>query len=192
MKLGLLGGTFDPVHAAHLAMSDGVFDACSLDKVLFVPAASPPHKDDVSITDFFHRYKMVELAIAGDSRFEASSIESLRSGKSFTEDTLAEMRVLYPDADLYWIIGLDSACELHLWRNAHKLVEMARFVAVPRPGWSITDVEPGLREFITCVDIPEMNVAATEIRDRVRRGDSIENMTPAPVAEYIKDHGLYR
>jgi nicotinate-nucleotide adenylyltransferase len=192
MKFGLLGGTFDPVHAAHLAIADSVFGACALDKVLFVPAASPPHKDSVSITEFGHRYKMVELAIENDPRFEVSSIESLRSGKSFTEDTLEEMRVLYPDVELYWIIGSDSACELHLWQSAKRLVEMARFVVVARPGWPMDDVKPELRDVLTVVDMPEMDISATEIRARVSRDESITDLVPPAVADYIREHDLYR
>jgi len=192
MKLGLLGGTFDPVHEAHLVIAERVYETCDLDRVLFVPAASPPHKDDVTITLFDHRLRMIELAIADNRRFAASSIELLRPGKSFTADTLAEMHRLYPDADLYWIIGADSACELHLWRDPARLLTLAQFIVVGRPGWSLDNVDPQLRESLVPVEMPMMDISSTEIRARVRQGKGIRSYVPAEVVEYIEQHGLYK
>jgi len=191
-KLGILGGTFDPVHKAHIVIAERVIETCRLDQVLFIPAANPPHKNDFAVTGFDHRYRMIELAVAGNPQFAASSIESLRSGKSFTEDTLSEMHILHPQAELYWIIGMDSACELHTWRNAHRLVQMAQFVVVGRPGWSLDRADPQLRDSLLAVDIPPMDISSTDIRSRVRDGRSIRDCVPEQVIAYIEEHNLYR
>jgi len=192
MKLGLIGGTFDPVHKAHLVIAERVYDTCKLDRVLFVPASSPPHKNDVTITPFDHRLRMIELAIADNPQFAASSIESLRPGKSFTTDTLAEMRRLYPNAELYWIIGADSASELHTWHDPARLLKLARFIVVDRPGWSLDNVDPRLRELLMPVEMSMMDVSSTEIRARVRKGRGIRSYVPAEIAEYIETHRLYK
>jgi len=192
MKLGLLGGTFDPVHKAHLVIAERVYETCELDRVLFVPAASPPHKNDVTITPFDHRLRMIELAIVDNPQFAASSIESLRPGKSFTTDTLAEMRRLYPEAELYWIIGADSACELHTWRDPGRLIKLAQFVVVGRPGWSLDNVDPRLHELLVPVEMSMMDVSSTEIRALMRKGKGIRDYVPVEVAEYIEQHGLYK
>ncbi len=192
MRLGILGGTFDPVHIAHVVIAERVRDACELDELVFVPAASPPHKDDAAVTPFEDRYRMIELAIAGNPRFAVSSIESLRPGKSFTVDTLEEMSRAHPEAELYWIVGADSACELHLWRDPERLVTLAKFIVVGRPGWSLDDADPWLRNSMITVDMPEMDICSTEIRARVREGKSIQDYVPDKVLAYIEEHGLYK
>jgi len=192
MRLGIFGGTFDPVHIAHLLIAERVRETCRLDRVLFVPASSPPHKDDSRVSEFADRTRMIELAIADNPHFGSSSIESLRPGKSFTEDTLVEIGRVYPEADLSWIIGSDSACELHTWRNSDRLVAMAQFVVVARPGWSLDEVDPALRGSLLLVEMPGMNISATAIRERVRAGESIRYCVPDRVRAYIEEHGLYK
>lgn len=198
-KLGVMGGTFDPVHYGHLVAAETARDELSLDKVIFIPAGKPPHKPDRRITAFRDRYRMMELATAANDFFETSSIEFDRAGPSYTIDTIRAMLVLYPGAEIYFITGADAVLDLDTWKDAGQLLALCYFVAASRPGYQLN----GLREKIAAyidppeqrilhIEIPALAISATDIRRRVREGKTIKYLLPEPVEEYIYRHALYR
>lgn len=198
MKLGIFGGTFDPIHLGHLLLADQCRDACDLDEVWFVPAASPPHKDDSKITPANHRAEMVELATAGCPDLNVSRIELNREGPSYTVDTLQEIAEAEPERELFLIIGADSLTDLVTWREPEKIASLATIVAVNR-GREVLPDQPALverlGEFIAGriqnVAIPPVDISSTEIRARVSAGQSIRFMTPRAVEVLIRQSGLY-
>ncbi len=196
-SLGILGGTFDPVHVGHLAAGEEAREALGLDRVLYMPAGDPPHKP-ASVTPASDRVAMVELAIAGNTAFEASRIEIERSGPSWTVDTVSALTASRPDVEVTLILSAESFRGLPTWREPQRLLELARIAIVPRGGLEPPDEAwmaahfPGSRARIARLDAPRLRLSATEIRERVRRGRSIRYLVPDAVIGYIGDHGLYR
>ena len=177
MKIGVLGGTFDPIHNAHIAVAEEVKDRVNLDEVLFVPAGQPWLKVDVPILPAEHRVQMVRLAIAGKPYFKLNAMEIERAGPSYTVDTIAELRAkLGTEAKLFFILGWDNLAQLPQWRDVSRLITMCHLVAVPRPGYPLPDLKfleaaiPGLSRSLIVMDKQEIDVGATEIRDRVTQG----------------------
>ena len=198
MNIGVLGGTFDPIHRAHLVVAQEVRTRLDLSEVLFVPTAKTPLKEDISISSVEHRVQMVLLAIAGYPYFKLSTIEIDRPGISYTVDTISGLHSkLGGEDELYFIIGCDSVNQLPRWKDPSRIIEMCRLVAVPRPGCSFDDTDaldrviPGLSRKLILLDKPEIDISATEIRTRVARGLSISHLVPEAVEEYIKKHRLY-
>ena len=198
MKIGILGGTFDPIHNGHLKIAEAARKKLGLNEVYFMPAAKTPLKEGISISAVEHRVKMVRLAIAGKPRFKLSTIELDRPGLSYTADTIAELRKkLGAETELYFIIGWDSLSQFARWREPARIIRMCRLVAVPRPGYTMPDPKaleaaiPGMSESLIVLDNPEIAISATEIRERVANGLSIRRLVPKPVAEYIQKNGLY-
>ena len=200
MKLAVLGGSFNPIHVGHLAMARAAREARALDRVLFVPASRPPHKrNDLAPAE--DRLEMVRLAVEGEEGFVASDLEVVRPGVSYTVDTLEELRRRHPGAELFFILGEDSIPELPGWKMAPRILELARVLAVNRPGDRHSfrpEDYPGVapevierleRDRVEMVPCP---VESRTIRERLHRGESIEGMVPAKVAEYIVRRGLYR
>jgi nicotinate-nucleotide adenylyltransferase len=191
VRLGLLGGTFDPIHIGHLWMAEHARDALALDSVLLVPAARPPHKPDPPITSFDVRYRMVELAVAGVPGLVASRLEESAADPSFTVDTLDRVVRQHPGAELWLVIGGDSLRDLPSWREPQAIVRRARLAVLPRAGDAeLPAVPPG-----ACVDWlggPRLHVSSTALRARVRRGESIRFLVPESVRELIATAGLYR
>ena len=200
-RLAIMGGTFDPIHEGHLRIADAVQRQLEFDRVLFLPALNPPHKQ------YRHRFAspedrlaMVRLAVAPYPYFMASSIEYERGGLSYTYDLVRLLQDRRPDADLALIIGEDSLEQLGTWYRAEDLLRLVRFVVAARPGYGpregmhLLEQQFGnwVRERIVCAAVPETAVSATEIRDRVRRGLPIRGMVPAAVERYIAEKGLYR
>jgi nicotinate-nucleotide adenylyltransferase len=200
MKLGVLGGSFNPIHNGHLAMANAARRAHGLDLVLFVPAGRPPHKG-ADLAPAEDRYRMVALAVEGLEGFAASDIETSRPGVSYTVETLAELRRLHPGAEIFFVIGEDSIPEFPGWREPERILELARVVAVNRPGHRSSFGEEYLRgvpperieqlerDRVTMEPCP---LQSRSLRDAVRRGCSLAGSVPPPVAEYIERHGLYR
>jgi len=198
-KLGILGGTFNPIHNGHLAMAAAARKAQALDTVLFVPSARPPHKDQ-ELAAVEDRFEMVRLAVSGHDGFEVSDIEVARSGVSYTVDTLEALQSLHPDAELFFIIGEDSIPELPGWRQTRRILELARVVAVNRPGSSATycaESFPGVPP-ATLTRLEQDRVVMTpsplesrRIREALRDGRSIKGQVPDGVARYIERRGLY-
>ena len=198
MKVGILGGTFDPVHNGHLAVAEQVRALLKLEEVVFVPAGQPWLKTGRSITSAEQRIKMLRLAIAGKPYFRLSAIEIERAGPSYTVDTITQMKAqLGMEDELVFIIGWDKLYELHLWKDLLRLLEACRLAAVPRPGYSMPDLAsleaaiPGAAQRVELLDMPLMDVSASEIRRRVARGQSISALVPRAVAQYIDQHALY-
>jgi nicotinate-nucleotide adenylyltransferase len=199
---GMLGGTFDPIHAGHLALARVALDQLGLDRILFVPAGQPPHKRGRPITPAEGRLAMVHLAIAGEPRFAASRIEIDRSGPSYTADT-AEALVAGRVTDgrpteLTVILSAESFAELPSWHEPARLLRLARIAVAPRPGhpapspaW-LAQRLPGFADRVDVLEGPHLDISASDIRARVAMGRSIEGLVPPPVAEYIKEHHLYR
>jgi len=198
MKIGVLGGTFDPVHLAHLAVAEAVKAELDLTEVIFVPAGQPWLKANNYISAPEHRVQMVRLAIAGKAYFRLSTMEIDRPGPSYTVDTMAELRgQIGAEDELYFILGWDNLAELPRWREPARLIQLCYLVAVPRPGYSLPDLTklagdiPGIAKRVIVMDRPQMDISATEIRKRLSRGEPINDLVPEAVAEYIRRQRLY-
>jgi len=200
MRLGLYGGTFDPVHFGHLLLAETCREQLQLDEVWFIPTGDPPHKPGVTISPAKARREMLELALAGLPQFHVSRIEVDRPGPHYTVDTLKLVNAERPDDQLFLLIGADSLHELHTWRDPGEIDRRARIVAVNRgkdPGVSL----PGDQKFsiseeltiaITSLRMPEVGISATDLRQRVSAERSIRFQTPRAVEQYIRAHRLYR
>lgn len=200
MKLGVLGGSFNPIHNGHLAMAEAVREAHALDLVLFVPAGRPPHKQE-DLAPAEDRYRMVVLAIEGREGFAASDLETSRPGPSYTVETLQELHRRNPGAEIFFIMGEDSISEFPGWREPERILELARVVAVNRPGHRASfrpeDFPRLPRALIERlerdrVQIEPSPLESTRLREDVRNGLSIAESVPPGVAEYIERRGLYR
>lgn len=198
MRLGLFGGTFDPIHLGHLILAEQCREALELEKIQFIVAGEPPHKRGVERTAASHRLEMVRLAIAGNPAFEVSDIETKRSGPSYSVETLTEIKAQRPDDDLFFLIGSDSLADLPTWREPEEIARLASIVVVNRPGVD----DPGLAGFLPdlgphaqplqTVDIPPIGVASRVLRERLAEGRSVRYQIPRAVEAYIEAHKLYR
>ena len=199
MKLGILGGTFDPVHNGHLKIAVEVKQALGLDQVIFIPAGQSPFKVAYTMTPAEQRLEMLRLAMTGDPGMVISTVETERPGISYTVDTLNELRQQYSDdTGLYFIMGRDSLEKFAEWREPKKIIELASLVVIPRPGWIKPDLEAleksirGISSRVIFLDSPEIDISSTAIRELVSIGKPIENLVPGSIAEYINEHDLYR
>jgi nicotinate-nucleotide adenylyltransferase len=196
MRLGLFGGTFDPVHFGHLILAEQCRESCSLDRVWFVVAGEPPHKRRER-TPVTHRLEMARIAVAGHSAFAVSELESNRPGPHYSVETLEAVRREHPDDDLFFLIGADSLNDLPGWREPGRIAQLATVVVVNRPG--IEEVDPhrlpsfgaGSHPVVT-VTIPPIGIASTDLRRRVSENKSIRYMVPRGVEAYIDARRLYR
>ena len=198
MRLGLFGGTFDPIHLGHLILAEQCREACGLDQVWFVVAGSPPHKKGER-TPVGHRLEMVRIAIAGHLRFSVSEIEAKRPGPHYSVETLDEVRRELPRAELFFLIGADSLVDLPTWREPEAIAKMATIVVVNRPGIDADAVAPdALPHFgpqtrpLRSVKIPSIAIASKELRKRMAEGRSVRYMIPRGVEAYIEAQSLYR
>lgn len=193
--VGILGGTFDPVHIAHLAIAEEAREALGLGKVLFIPASMPPHKVDRPVSDPEHRMAMVELAIADNPAFEGSRIELGRTGPSYTVDTLEALGGV--GANLVLILSAEAFRELRTWHRPERILELARLAVVPRDGFPdanrayLAEHFPGFEDRATFLTAPRLRLSASELRDRAANGRSLRYLVPDAVAGYIGDHALY-
>ncbi|HLH80885.1 MAG TPA: nicotinate-nucleotide adenylyltransferase [Chthonomonas sp.] len=196
MRLGIIGGTFDPIHYGHLFVAEESRVRFRLDKVLFVPAGIPPHKKNEEITPPKHRYAMTVIGIHGNPAFECSSIEIDRGGVSYTIDTLISLREQYPQDEFFYITGIDAVCDLLTWHRHQDVMRMARFIAAARPGYSLNRLRDRLPleylENILLLGSTMLDISSTELRYRVRHNLPIRYLTPDGVVEYIRKHRLYR
>ncbi len=197
-KVGVLGGTFDPVHLGHLIVAEDVRQKIGLEEVLFIPAGQPWLKGEKSISAAEHRLEMVIQATASNPYLNVSTIEIERPGPTYSVDTIIELKAgLGAGAKLFLITGLDSLGELHLWKNPRRLIDICQVVAIARPGHnkfdlrSLESVIPGASERIMKIEVPQIDISATEIRRRVALGLSIRYLVPEAVEEYIAAHNLY-
>lgn len=197
MRVGVIGGTFDPIHAGHLIMAEQARDQLGLEQVVFVPAGQPPHKVTVRITTAHHRLAMVQLAIADHDDFAFSRIDLDREGPCYSVDTIALLQAAWgPEARIHFLIGEDSLRDLPKWYQPERLLGMCQIVAVQRPGYSV-DVDTldmqlaGAADRIQSIASPLIDISSTEIRQRVREKRSIRYLVPEPVRRYIEQHDLY-
>jgi len=198
-RIGLLGGTFDPVHFGHLILAETARDTLRLDKVYFVPAADPPHKTDSVIARSEARLTMLDMAIADNDAFEISLIDVSRDGPDYTADmlTIARERLLQPGDDLWFLMGLDSVIDFPNWHEPERIRQLARLAAATRPGfdidWAPLDKAlPGISHEVTLLPMPGVDIASNNIRRRILHGSSIRYLIPENVRQYILAKGLYR
>jgi nicotinate-nucleotide adenylyltransferase len=195
MKIGVLGGTFDPIHNGHLAAARAAMDCARLDRVLFIPSAQPPHRA-AAVAPAEARLEMSRLAIEGEAAFEVSDIEVRRGGRSYTADTLAALRLAYPSEELFLILGWDAAKLFSSWHEPDTVKRLATVVIVSRPGTSSPDTEQlaaaGLdpEDVVLCLR-PTPDVSGSALRRAIRAGRPITNDVPAAVERFITTHGLY-
>lgn len=198
-RVGVLGGSFDPVHLAHLIIAEEARVRLRLSKVMFIPAGQTYLKTDRGMTPARLRIEMVRLAVESNPYFEASSIDIDRPGPSYTVDTLEALRSTLPEGrELYFILGWDSLASLPQWREPARIMEMCWLVAIPRPGLPRPDLKelekaiPGVSERVIMLEGPVLSISSSDIRGRVAKGLSIRYIVPEAVEEYIVKHGLYR
>ena len=198
MKVGVLGGTYDPVHRGHLEIAAEAKRSLGLDEVLLIPAGQPRFKGGEAVTPAEHRLAMVRLAVAGRPGYKISGMEIERPGPTYSVDTIAELRRQYRSTDeIYFIMGWDSLEKFPEWREPTRLIGTCIIVAVPRPGCTPPDVAamekavPGIGERLILLENPRVDISATAIRTLAAEGKSIDELVPEPVAEYIKKHKLY-
>lgn len=196
-RVGIFGGTFDPIHMGHLIVAETIMDEFHLDKVVFIPAAVPPHKLDKQISPAKHRYMMTMLATCSNPRFQVSDMEMHRQGPSYSRDTLAQLIEEHGrDTEFYFIVGADSVENLHTWNRIDELLTMCHFIGASRPG-CMPDMEKiaqrfgPLAEKIHCLETPELEISSTEIRHRVGQKRTIRYIVPETVEQYIYKEKLY-
>ncbi|WP_022899632.1 nicotinate-nucleotide adenylyltransferase [Humibacter albus] len=188
-RVGVMGGTFDPIHNGHLVAASEVAQSFDLDEVVFVPTGQPWQKGDV--TEAEHRYLMTVIATASNPRFTVSRVDIDREGATYTIDTLRDLQVARPDADLFFITGADAIAQILSWRDAEELWKLAHFVAVSRPGHllEVTGLPNG---DVSLLEVPALAISSTDCRSRVSRGFPVWYLVPDGVVQYISKHHLYR
>lgn len=197
-RLGIMGGTFDPIHHGHLVAAQEVATALDLPRVVFIPTRQPPHKREEPSASAEHRLAMVRLATGANPLFEVSPLEVDRPGPSYTVETLRRLTSVYADAELHFIVGMDSLADLPRWHDPGGILRLATLVAVHRPGWrpvNLWELEAAVPEAVgrVCiVEIPELDISSTDIRERIGGGRPIRYLVPEAVAAYVVEHGLYR
>ena len=198
MKVGIMGGTFDPIHNGHLIVAEAVRDALNLNEVLFIPSARPPHKLGRDVISPEHRLAMTVLATCFHPKFRVSTIEIMRTGPSYAVDTIDALKKEYAKGtEFYFILGADAALELATWHNAQELIEKCNFIAATREGTYI-DIKAieaqfgsSARGHIQRVETPKIEISSTDIRDKLKRGRSIRYLVPDTVEAYIRKERLY-
>ena len=190
-RLGVMGGTFDPVHHGHLVAASEVAARFELDEVVFVPTGQPTFKQHVEVSPAEHRYLMTVIATASNPRFTVSRVDIDRAGLTYTVDTLRDLKEQRPDADLFFITGADAIAQILTWKDAAELFDMARFVAVTRPGHALSvDGLPAGR--VDVLEVPALAISSSDVRARARAGEPVWYLVPDGVVQYIAKHRLYR
>jgi len=202
-KIGIMGGTFNPIHHGHMVTAQEALDQFSLDRVVFIPTGDPPHKVEDLLAHAEDRYLMTVIAISSNDSFFVSRAEIDRRGKSYTIETVKELRNTYgADAELFFITGADAILEILTWKNTDEIVTLAKFIAATRPGYDLSKIE-GLKSTlfrsekeadkgISIMEIPALAISSTDIRKRIKQGRPINYLVPEGVNNYIIKHGLYR
>jgi nicotinate-nucleotide adenylyltransferase len=192
-RIGVMGGTFDPIHHGHLVAASEAQAWFGLDEVLFVPTAEPWQKADRQVSPAEHRYLMTVIATAANPRFAVSRVDIDRGGPTYTVDTLRDLRTLHPDAELYFITGADALAEIFTWHDAGDVFELAHFVGCTRPG---SEMDPETltaipADAVTMLEIPALSISSTDCRERQQRGEPIWYLVPDGIVQYIQKHDLY-
>ena len=196
-KIGIMGGTFDPIHYAHLATAEFIRDKYNLDKIVFIPSGNPPHKN-IDITNKYDRYNMVLLATANNKNFLVSNIEVERQSKTYTIDTLRELKQTYPSSEIYFITGADAICDIETWKDVADNFKLATFIAATRPGISLLRAQEKIENLIKkynakiiSVYVPSLDISSTYIREQLKDRKSIRYLVPENVENYIYQNKLY-
>ncbi|MDD5691257.1 MAG: nicotinate-nucleotide adenylyltransferase [Candidatus Omnitrophica bacterium] len=188
MKIGVLGGTFNPVHIGHLILAEEAREKLGLDKIIFIPTALPPHKDNLNIAPADKRLKMLKLAIRGNRHFAVSDIEVKRMGRSYTIDTLKELKCRYSRDELYFIIGSDLLKYLNEWKDLNEITKMVKFVVATRPGYPLEQIP----HYMQTLAIRAVDVSGFEVRQAVAKNKSFGYLVTDKVFDYIKKSKLYK
>jgi nicotinate-nucleotide adenylyltransferase len=188
IRLGVMGGTFDPIHHGHLVAASEVAAKFHLDEVVFVPTGQPWQKSSKQVSEPEHRYLMTVIATASNPNFTVSRVDVDRPGPTFTIDTLRDLRAQRPDADLFFITGADALAQILSWKDVDELWELAHFVGVTRPGHVLDDMG---REDVSLLEVPAMAISSTDCRARVADGNPVWYLVPDGVVQYIAKYGLY-
>ncbi len=188
MKLGILGGTFNPIHMGHLILADEVCEKLELDRIVFVPTNLPPHKGDEDVISAKQRKEMLSLAINDNPQLWVSDTEIKRGGLSYTIDTIKEFNRIYPEHELFFIIGSDLFKYLNEWKDLKEIISLVKFVVATRPGYPLKDIP----DYITTIDIRAVDISAFEVRQCIKDGRSFRYLVPEAVREYILKEGLYK
>ncbi|WP_281180972.1 nicotinate-nucleotide adenylyltransferase [Actinomyces vulturis] len=191
LRIGVMGGTFDPIHHGHLVAASEVQQAFDLDEVIFVPTWAQPFKKDRPVSAAEHRYLMTVIATASNPRFTVSRVDIDRGGVTYTIDTLTDLTREYPGAELYFITGADALAQILTWKDSEKLFTMAHMVGVTRPG-HVMNTEGMPKDGVSLLEVPAMAISSTDCRERVSRGDAVWYLVPDGVVQYIRKYGLYR
>ncbi len=188
-RIGIMGGTFDPIHNGHLVAASEVSWVYDLDEVIFVPTGRPVFKLDKHVTNAEDRYLMTVIATASNPKFTVSRVDIDRPGVTYTIDTLRDLRALYPQAELFFITGADAVAEIMQWKDVDKMFEIAHFVAVTRPGYSSSVTLPA--GSVDMLEIPALAISSTDVRERATHDEPVWYLVPDGVVQYIGKHGLY-
>lgn len=198
IKIGIMGGTFDPIHYAHLATAEFIRDKYKLDKIIFIPSGNPPHKP-INVADKYDRYKMVVLATRNNDDFIVSDLEIKKETKTYTIDTLRYLKERYTNADIYFITGADAICDIETWKDVEDNFKMATFIAATRPGISLLRAQEKIEHLtkrynarIISVYVPSLDISSTYIRDQVKEEKSVRYLVPESVQKYIYINKLYK
>ena len=191
-RIGIFGGTFDPIHLGHLIVAQQAAEKLGLDQVVFIPAGQPPHKGGEKLSPAKARYDMVRLAVKGNRLFKVSDIEIRSKNSSYTVNTLKALKSKHKTAGLFLLLGLDQAVLLSTWKEPQKLFELATVCVLSRPGFSRDQVEARWRKMLRFLPVSRIEISATGIRDRARRSQSIRYLVSESVARYIKNKKLYQ
>ncbi len=191
IRIGILGGTFDPPHLGHLMVGQDLVHHLELNELIFMPCNVPPHKDAADVSPAEIRYKMVRAAVESNDSFQASDLELRREGPSYSVDSVRALRERYPGAELYFIIGTDQFAELSTWKEPEELARLATLVVMAREGEDAQGIDPGVEVSYQTVPVTRVDVSSTRIRERVRDGNPIRYWVRKPVRRIIAQQGLY-
>lgn len=200
IRIGVMGGTFDPIHYGHLFAAEASRAEFGLSKVIFIPAGSPPHKQSQIISHSEHRYHITALAISSNPDFEVSRLEVDKSGITYTFDTMKNLKSIYgEDTAIYFITGADAMLDLLTWYKIGELLTLCKFITVTRPGYNYQELEQKIEEIssnyggeILCLEVPLLEISSTDIRERIKNGKTVKYLLPEEVETYIYENGLYK
>ncbi len=198
-RIGIMGGTFDPIHYGHLVIANEVLFKFDLQKIIFVPTGNPPHKRSAALADAYHRYMMVQFATMTNPSFDVSNVEVEKDGISYTVDTIRELKNKYIDTKLYFITGTDAVLDLPNWKDPEEILNLCTFISVNRPGYVTDTLDDKLDKLmkkykgeILSIRAPQLKISSTDIRNRIREGRPTKYLLPENVEQYILKNGLYR
>lgn len=196
-RIGIMGGTFDPIHFGHLVIANEVLDQYNMEKIIFIPAGNPPHKKG-SKASSFDRYFMTNLATLSNEKFEVSNIELIKKEKSYTINTLIELGEIYKDAEIYFITGADAIIELPNWYEFNRIIKLCKFIAVTRPDYDTAEIERKIQDIIQkyegqieVLKVPMLQISSTDIRNRIKNKRTAKYLLPETVEQYILRNNLY-